>query len=210
MRARTSDFAASLAAFFADLGTMRSKVTVVTISEFGRRVVENSSGGLDHGWGNVMFALGAGVRGGFYARWPGLTFGSDADLSVTTDYRDVLAEIVAARTSASVAAVFPGLARTPIGFMEGQTGWGRASTPVVEQVVEPVVVPPAETAVVPQVPVTAPAPATPTSKPTTKPKAKAKPKPKKRKKPAKRKPKPRKPAAKKAKRKPVARKRVRR
>ena len=43
-------------------GTQASKVTLVTMSEFGRRVVENDSNGTDHGYGNVMFVAGAGVR----------------------------------------------------------------------------------------------------------------------------------------------------
>ena len=38
-----------------------SRVTVVTISEFGRRVEENGDGGVDHGYGNAMLLLGAGV-----------------------------------------------------------------------------------------------------------------------------------------------------
>src|SRR3546814_6821029 len=57
---------------------------------FGRRTVENSAQGLDHGWGNVMLLAGAGVRGGrYYGSWPGLTLGGDGDLSVTTDYRKI-------------------------------------------------------------------------------------------------------------------------
>ena len=55
--------AGSLAAFLTDLGTWADKVTVVTISEFGRRVQENASGGTDHGYGNVMFLAGAGRQG---------------------------------------------------------------------------------------------------------------------------------------------------
>ena len=92
----------SIAAFFADLGPFADKVTLVTISEFGRRVVENAQRGLDHGWGNVMFLAGAGVKGGrYYGKWPELGRSLDADLEVTTDYRSVLAEVVAARTGAS-------------------------------------------------------------------------------------------------------------
>ena len=53
-----------IAAFFADLGPAADKVTLVTISEFGRRVQENANRGLDHGWGNVMLVAGAGVKGG--------------------------------------------------------------------------------------------------------------------------------------------------
>ncbi|WP_122816325.1 DUF1501 domain-containing protein [Nocardioides pantholopis] len=102
-------FARSVAAFFTDLGPLADRVTLVTISEFGRRVVENANGGLDHGHGNVMFLIGAGVRGGrYYGTWPGLTRTSDADLLVTTDYRQVLGEVVTTRLGASSAQVFPG------------------------------------------------------------------------------------------------------
>ncbi len=112
------EFAASLAAFFTDLGTLADRVTVVTISEFGRRVVENANQGLDHGHGTVMFALGAGVKGGYYGRWPGLTQTSDADLLVTTDYRSVLNEVVTRRLGSSTAQVFPGLQPETLGFMQ--------------------------------------------------------------------------------------------
>ncbi|MBO9521867.1 MAG: DUF1501 domain-containing protein [Nocardioidaceae bacterium] len=107
--------ATSLAAFFADLGTWASRVTVVTVSEFGRRVKENGNQGLDHGYGNVMLVLGAGVKGGYYGSWPGLTNSLDADLPVTTDYRSVLAEVVSKRLGASTAQVFPGFAPEPVG-----------------------------------------------------------------------------------------------
>jgi uncharacterized protein (DUF1501 family) len=74
----------------------------VTVSEFGRRVKENASQGLDHGYGNVMFLLGAGVKGGTYYRtWPWLDNTDGADLLVTTDYRSVLSEVVAKRLGAS-------------------------------------------------------------------------------------------------------------
>ena len=89
---------------------------MVTISEFGRRVKENANQGLDHGYGNVMFLIGAGVKGGSTTA-PGraLTNTTDADLLVTTDYRSVLSEVVTRRLGASTARVFPGFTPEPVG-----------------------------------------------------------------------------------------------
>ncbi len=110
-----------LAAFFKDLGPKASSVTVVTLSEFGRRVAENGDFGLDHGYGNVMLLLGAGVKGGqVHGRWPGLMSGSliDGDLNVTRDYRSVLAEVVGSRfPGLNLSKVFPGFTREHVGAM---------------------------------------------------------------------------------------------
>jgi len=112
------DFARSLAAFLTDLGPWADKVTVVTISEFGRRVQENASGGTDHGYGNVMFLAGAGVQGGrYHGSWPGLTNSPDADLTVTTDYRSVLSEVVRSRFGVDSSRVFPGFVGSSLGTM---------------------------------------------------------------------------------------------
>ena len=120
MKSRTDEFAGAIAAFFADLGPLADNVTLVTISEFGRRVVENANQGLDHGYGNVMFVMGAGVKGGTYhGKWPGLTKTTDADLLVTTDYRSVLSEVIVSRFDASPAEIFPGMTPVPVGVMAG-------------------------------------------------------------------------------------------
>ncbi len=123
MRANAADLATALAAFFGDLGDQASKVTLVTISEFGRRVLENGNRGLDHGWGNVMFVAGAGVKGGSYyvnqqQGWKPLSDDLESDLHVTTDYRNVLAEVVTTRFGAPVGTVFPGLTAETLGFMQ--------------------------------------------------------------------------------------------
>ena len=116
-----SDLAASLAAFFRDLGPDASRVTVVTLSEFGRRVAENGASGVDHGYGNAVLVLGAGVRGGrYYGRWPTLGTAKqvEGDLAVTTDYRHVLTEILQSRfRSVDTSAVFPGAGYRRVGFM---------------------------------------------------------------------------------------------
>jgi len=107
------DLASGLAAFATDLGGQMKHVLVVTMSEFGRRVLENASGGTDHGHGNSMLVLGGGVNGGkVYGSWPGLApdqLASPGDLQVTTDFRTVLAEIVERRLlDGNLGAVFPG------------------------------------------------------------------------------------------------------
>lgn len=115
------DLAQSLAAFFLDLGPNAGRVTVVTVSEFGRRLEENGAGGVDHGYGNMMLVMGGGVRGGkYYSRWPGLSSGKqvDGDLAVTTDYRSVLTEILRSRfDSVDTSKIFPGVSYKPLGFM---------------------------------------------------------------------------------------------
>ncbi|WP_104107478.1 DUF1501 domain-containing protein [Nocardioides sp. 616] len=120
MKRNAEQLSGALAAFFADLGALGDTVTVVCLSEFGRRVAENANWGLDHGYGNAMLLLGAGVRGGYHGTWPGLTNDPDADLLVTTDYRSVLAEVVSSRFGASIPTVFPGFSPTRVGVMLGQ------------------------------------------------------------------------------------------
>lgn len=100
-----------LAAFYADLGDQMRGVTVVTMSEFGRRAAENASGGTDHGRASCMFVMGGGATGAVHANWTGLQDGAldDGDLAVTTDYRDVLSEILIKRVgNSALDQIFPG------------------------------------------------------------------------------------------------------
>ena len=111
-------FAEAISAFWTDLGRRRQDVVLVTMSEFGRTVHENGDGGTDHGHANVMFVLGQSVHGGkVYGDWPGMSAGQlyqDRDLAITTDFRDVLAEIVAEQLGvAQLEAVFPGFQADP-------------------------------------------------------------------------------------------------
>lgn len=110
----------ALAAFVHDLGPLFATTTIVTVSEFGRRVAQNSSAGLDHGHGSAWLVLGGGIRGGrVYGRWPGLGPRQldDGDLRVTTDYRDVLGELVLRRLGArDWRHVFPDHRPRPLGL----------------------------------------------------------------------------------------------
>ena len=105
--------AEAIAAFANDLGSRMSDVVLVTMSEFGRTVRENGNRGTDHGHGTVMLLLGGGVKGGrVHGRWPGLEREQQfegRDLAVTTDFRDVFAEVLRGHLGVpSMASVFPG------------------------------------------------------------------------------------------------------
>ena len=111
MQSMVDELARALAAFFTDLGALGANVTVVTMSEFGRRIQENGAMGLDHGYGNCMLLLGAGVRGGeYHGTWPspGEARLVDGDLAVTNDNRSVIAEVLRSRMpDVSIPTVFP-------------------------------------------------------------------------------------------------------
>jgi uncharacterized protein (DUF1501 family) len=122
---RLTDLSAGLAALAADLGERMADTVIITMSEFGRAVAENGNGGTDHGHGNAMLLLGGPIKGRqVHGRWPGL---KDAqrfegrDLAVTTDFREVFTEVVAAHLGAPPATltrVFPGFsASRPIGIV---------------------------------------------------------------------------------------------
>lgn len=110
---RLDDFSRGIAALATDLGDAMADVIILTMSEFGRTVAENGNRGTDHGHGNAMLALGAGVNGGkVYGRWPGLDVEQrwqGRDLAITTDFRDVFAEVVERHLGlADASSVFPG------------------------------------------------------------------------------------------------------
>jgi uncharacterized protein (DUF1501 family) len=107
------EFAESLAAFYQDLGDRMADVSVVTMSEFGRTARENGNRGTDHGHANVMFAFGGDIQGGkVLGEWPGLAeeqLYENRDLNLTTDFRDVLGELVTRHLgNRQLASVFPG------------------------------------------------------------------------------------------------------
>jgi len=104
------NFSDSIAAFIRDLGSRMGDVVLVTMSEFGRTVRENGNRGTDHGHANFMLIAGGGVKGGkVHGQWPGLTnLYENRDLAVTTDFRDVFAEILTKQLGvSSMKSVFP-------------------------------------------------------------------------------------------------------
>jgi uncharacterized protein (DUF1501 family) len=118
---RLDDFARGLAALTTDLGDRMEDTVVLTMSEFGRAVGENGSRGTDHGHGNAMLVMGGGVRGGrVFGKWPGLAGPQrfeGRDVAVTTDFRDVFAEIVVRHLGvADAQPIFPGYDVRESGF----------------------------------------------------------------------------------------------
>jgi uncharacterized protein (DUF1501 family) len=118
---RLQDFAQGIAALHQDLGDRMRNVVILTMTEFGRTIRQNGSGGTDHGHASVAFALGGPVKGGrVYGEWPGLAteqLYEGRDLRLTTDFRDVFAEIAAHHMGATnLGAIFPGYNPNPANF----------------------------------------------------------------------------------------------
>jgi uncharacterized protein (DUF1501 family) len=118
-----SELSQSLGAFWEDVADYRDRISVVFMTEFGRRLGENASNGTDHGSGSVMMVLSGNANGGqMYGDWPGIGSSDldNGDLAVTTDYRQVIAEILAKRhNSPSLATVFPTVPYSPLGVING-------------------------------------------------------------------------------------------
>ena len=91
------DLGASMGAFYNDLASSGDldRVLVMTFSEFGRRVDENSSGGTDHGDAAPVFVMGGGVAGGFHGTEPDLgNVNGSGNMTYTSDFRSVYATVL--------------------------------------------------------------------------------------------------------------------
>ena len=111
---RARDLAQSLSAFWSDLGSQHQEdVVVLTMTEFGRTVAENGTGGTDHGHGSCSFVLGNRVDGGkVHGEVPELApdnLYDGRDLPVTTDFRSVFAGVAGSHFQIEKAErLFPG------------------------------------------------------------------------------------------------------
>jgi uncharacterized protein (DUF1501 family) len=120
---RLRDFGQGVAALYQDLGDRMRNIVILTMTEFGRTIRQNGSGGTDHGHASCLFALGGPVKGGrVYGKWPGLSseqLYEGRDLALTTDFRDVFAEVAVKHMGATSAGmIFPGYALSPSNFRD--------------------------------------------------------------------------------------------
>ncbi len=104
-----------LAALKESLGAAWTRTAVLVVTEFGRTVRINGTGGTDHGTGGVAFLAGGAVAGGCVGGdWPGLSDGAlfqGRDLAPTTDIRSLAKGLLRDHLrlpSQAVARAFPG------------------------------------------------------------------------------------------------------
>ncbi len=113
----------ALSTFYNGLNSYKDRITIVVMSEFGRRLKSNKSGGTDHGYGGATLVLGGKVKGGkMYGAWPGLqteSLDNRVDLNVTTDYRSILGEIIEQKMQVKdIQKVFPNFSlENKLGFV---------------------------------------------------------------------------------------------
>jgi len=118
---RLTELSQGISALYADLKDRADEVVIVTMTEFGRTAKENGNRGTDHGHASVMFALGGAIKGGkVYGKWPGLKDSQlyeSRDLAITTDFRDVFAELAKNHLGATnLNTIFPGYQVNPTNF----------------------------------------------------------------------------------------------
>jgi uncharacterized protein (DUF1501 family) len=116
---RLKDFGDGLAALYTDLGDRMRNIVIVTMTEFGRAIRQNGSGGTDHGHASCLFVAGGPVKGGkVYGQWPGLApeqLYENRDLALTTDFRALFSEILSGHMRANdVGRIFPGFKQTKL------------------------------------------------------------------------------------------------
>jgi uncharacterized protein (DUF1501 family) len=91
------EFNEAIKPFTADLKSNRrfEDVLMMSFSEFGRRVEENSSGGTDHGTANNMFLISGGLKNkGMLNEMPDLLNLTDGDLNQQMDFKCVYATVL--------------------------------------------------------------------------------------------------------------------
>ncbi len=118
-----ADLSNSIIAFWTDMSAYQDDLTVMTMTEFGRTVKQNGTGGTDHGRASCNFILGNGVNGGFvHGKVEPLAnenLEDGRDLAVSTDFRSVFSEVANKHLMINNDKVlFPGFEGKVIGVMK--------------------------------------------------------------------------------------------
>jgi uncharacterized protein (DUF1501 family) len=92
-----TEFNDAISSFVKDLKSNNrfEDITIMTFSEFGRRVAQNASGGTDHGTANNMFFIGGGLKQkGLLNPMCDLNDLNDGDLKYTVDFKSIYATLL--------------------------------------------------------------------------------------------------------------------
>jgi uncharacterized protein (DUF1501 family) len=123
----------AIGAFYATLAaTYRSRVTLMTFSEFGRRPEDNDTSGTDHGTASPILLVGDRVRGGLHSTQPGLAANQldrNGNLVRTIDFRQVYAAVLDQWLKADSQQVLGYRFDAPALFAAGGPGGGATTVP---------------------------------------------------------------------------------
>jgi uncharacterized protein (DUF1501 family) len=113
---RLKEFGDALASLYLDLGDRMNNIVIMSMTEFGRAIRQNGSGGTDHGHASSLLIAGGPVKGGkVYGEWPGLAseqLHDGRDLAVTTDFRTVFSNVLTDHMRVGDASrIFPGFSQ---------------------------------------------------------------------------------------------------
>ena len=122
------DFDNGLKAFWTTLDDrFRSRVTIMTYSEFGRTSWDNDSDGTDHGTSNNHFVIGKGVKGGLYGAQPSLAGLDQWDrMPFNVDFRSMYASVLDGWMGGGSSTVL-GSSYTNLGLFKTTPGQGVAT-----------------------------------------------------------------------------------
>jgi uncharacterized protein (DUF1501 family) len=135
---RLSELDAAIDTFYSTLNdSFKGRVTLVTFSEFGRRVQLNGSYGTDHGTASNMFVIGQNVKGGLHGSYPSLTdLDVNGNLKPSVDFHEVYATILDNWLNADSAEIL-GRTYTPLDLFVNSPSGGAISQPPPATIVTP-------------------------------------------------------------------------
>ena len=126
------DLDTAIATFYGTLAPQwRDRVTIMTMSEFGRTSWSNESGGTDHGTAAPLFVMGTHVKGGLYGQGPTLAgLGQWDRLPAYVDFRWVIGSVLDGWLGGGGSTILGG-AFQDLGLFNGTPGTPGSDIPVI-------------------------------------------------------------------------------